>query len=138
MGATGGSLTQSAVRGWYLTLVRPPGTPPNWVFPVAWGTLYTLIGISGWRVWRKVGAAPVLRAWGWQLAIGALWTPAFFGLNSTTAGMVVIVPFWLSIAWTIRRFAPVDRVAAWLLAPFLLWVSYATYLNLGFWWLNAF
>jgi tryptophan-rich sensory protein len=137
VGMTGASITAPAVRGWYLTLRYPPGTPANWVFPVVWTVLYVLIGVSAWRVWRRVGTARVIRVWGWQLALGAAWSPAFFGLHSPAAGLVVIVPFWFSIVWTIRGFAPIDRPAAWMLAPYLAWVSYATYLNAGFWWLNA-
>lgn len=133
---TASAITMPAVQGWYLTLVRPPGTPPNWAFPVAWTTLYICMGTAAWLIWRRVGAARVLRLWGWQLALNAIWSPAFFGLNSPTAGLVVIVPFWIAVAWTLRAFAPLDRRAAWLMAPYLVWVSYAAYLNLGFWWLN--
>ncbi len=135
-GMTASALTQPEVRGWYLTLAYPPGTPPGWVFPVVWTTLYVMIGTAGWRIWRRVGTARVMRVWGWQLAFATAWSPAFFWLHSPLAGLAVIVPLWLSIAWTIRAFAPLDRIAVWLLGPYLAWVSYATYLNAGFWWLN--
>ncbi len=137
VGFVASGVTQPAVRGWYLTLARPPGTPPNWAFPVVWSVIYVLIGLSAWQFWRCAGLGRALRVWGWSLALNAMWSPAFFGLHSVTLGLVVIVPLWLSIVWTMRVFAPIEKRAAWLLAPYLAWVSYAAYLNAGFWWLNA-
>lgn len=125
------------MAGWYPALTSPPGVPPNWVFPVVWTALYTLTGLAGWRVWRRVGAGRALRLWGWQLAIGALWTPAFFGLRNPALGLVVILAFLAAVAATIRAFARIEAQAAWLMAPLLAWVGYATWLNAGFWWLNA-
>ena len=136
VGAAGGSLTSSSIRGWYLTLDRPPGVPPNWVFPVVWTTLYVMIGTAAWLVWRQPLHRQALRLWGWQLLLNAAWTPAFFGLRSTVLGLVVIVPLLVLIGLTIRAFRRLSPLAALLMVPYALWTLYATYLNAGFWWLN--
>jgi len=124
------------VRGWYLTLNRPPGVPPSWVFPVVWTTLYVLVGVAGWLAWRQPGHTRALRLWGWQLLANALWSPAFFGLHSPTLGLVVLAALLPLIGLTLRALWPIDRRAALLMLPYLLWSLYATYLNVGFWWLN--
>jgi benzodiazapine receptor len=141
VGASTSGLTAQAVRGWYLTLTPPPGTPPNWLFAPVWATLYVLIGIAAWLIWRLpahlfTAKNAALRLWGWQLLANALWTPAFFGLHSTTLGLVVLLPLLVLIGLTIVRFARLRPIAAAMMAPYLLWSGYATYLNLGFWWLN--
>lgn len=137
-----GAATALGVRGWYLSLARPPGTPPNWLFGPVWTALYPLVGVAAWLVWRRVDVGlerkrSALRLWGWQLGANALWAPAFFGLQSTRLGMLVIVPLLLLIVLTMRAFWPLQRVAALLLVPYAAWVGYATYLNVGFWFLNA-
>ena len=137
VGGASGSLTAAAVREWYPSLIPPPGRPPNWLFAPVWTALYIAMGVAAWRVWRQVVPhQAALRLWGWQLLANALWTPAFFGLHSPGLGLVVIVPLWGLIVLTLRSFVRLDRVAAALLVPYLLWTSYATYLNAGFWWLN--
>ncbi len=139
VGAASGSLTVAAVRDWYPSLIAPIGKPPNWVFGPVWTTLYIAMGLAAWLVWRHaaaLGQRHALQLWGWQLLVNAAWTPAFFGLHSPGLGMIVIVPMLALIVLTARAFAPIDRTAAWLLLPYFLWTSYATYLNAGFWWLN--
>ena len=136
VGAADGAITATSVHTWYLSLVRPPGTPPSWVFGPVWGVLYILMGSAAWLVWRRTGAARPLRLWGWQLLLNALWTPAFFGLRSPMLGLIVIVLLLILLGLTIRAFARVRRLAAWLLAPYLAWTAYAAYLNAGFFWLN--
>ncbi len=110
--------------------------PPNWAFPVVWTTLYVMIGTAAWLVWRQPLHRRALRLWGWQLLLNAIWTPAFFGLQSPILGLVVILPLLVLIALTIRAFFRLSTLAAWLLVPYGLWTVYATYLNAGFWWLN--
>lgn len=141
VGASSSGLTAQAVRGWYLTLAMPPGTPPTWLFAPVWTALYLMVGTAGWLIWRLPAAMlsakrAALRLWGWQLLANALWTPAFFGLHSPALGLVVIVPLVVLIALTIRAFAGLRRSAALLLVPYLLWTCFATYLNAGFWWMN--
>ncbi len=136
VGAVGGSLTAQAVRVWYPSLTAPPGTPPNWLFPPVWAVLYTLLGTAAWLVWRKRGPSRPLRLWGWQLAANALWVPAFFGLHMPWLGLIVMAVMQVLTALTVRAFLPVHRAAAWLVLPYWLWISYATYLNAGFSLLN--
>ncbi len=136
VGLADGAATAQAVHGWYLSLAAPPGRPPNWVFAPVWSLLYVLIGVSGWLLWRRVGTRPPLRLWGWQLLVNALWAPAFFGLRSPAAGLVVLLPLLALIGLTILAAGRVDRRAAVLLLPYAVWTCYATYLNIGFWWLN--
>lgn len=136
VGAVGASITAGSVRGWYLTLTRPPGTPPEWIFGPVWTTLYVLMGLAAWLVWRR-GAVMELRLWGWQLLVNAAWSPAFFGLHSPGTALVVILALLLLVGLTAYGFARVHRLAGVLLLPYLGWVCYATYLNAGFWWLNG-
>jgi len=136
VGAADGELAASSLGTWYLSLTPPPGTPPSWVFAPVWATLYVLVGVAGWLVWRRIGAGPPLRLWGWQLLLNALWTPAFFGLRSTAAGLVVLLLLWPLVLLTMHAFRGLDRVAAALLLPYALSIGYAAYLAAGFWWLN--
>ena len=141
VGASAAAVNAPAIAGWYTTLTRPPGVPPNWVFPVVWTTLYVMIGLSAWLVWwkapqgRRQGAA--LQLWGWQLLLNALWSPVFFAMHSPSLGLLVIVPMLVLIGLTIAAFRPLNLWAALLLVPYFCWASYAAYLNLGFWWLNS-
>jgi benzodiazapine receptor len=136
VGAADGALIAGAPRGWYLSLIRPPGTPPDWLFGPVWTVLYAMIGLAGWLVWRRTTTAWPLRLWGWQLAANALWTPAFFALHSPPLALAVCLVLLALIVLTIRSFARLRRSAAWLMAPYLAWTCYATYLTAGFWWLN--
>jgi translocator protein len=135
-GAAGAAVTAAAIRGWYPSLVHPPGTPPDALFGPVWTVLYVLIGVSAWLVWRRVLAGPALRLWGWQLALNAAWSPAFFGLREPALALAVLLALVVLIGLTLRRFAAIDRRAAWLLVPYLLWTGYALYLNAGICWLN--
>lgn len=136
VGVADGTLTAAAVQGWYLSLTPPPLTPPEWIFGPVWITLYVMIGLAGWLVWRQCGAAAPVRLWGWQLAANALWTPAFFGLQSPTLGLVVMAALLALVGKTIARFWTVSRLATMLMTPYLGWCLFAAYLNTGFWWLN--
>lgn len=137
-GAVGGGITVANVKGWYATLIRPPGTPPAWIFGPVWTVLYLMIGTAAWRIWRRpsAGQRRALILWGWQLLANALWTPAFFGLHSPALAMAVILVLLGLIGRTIAAFSAQDRLAAGLLLPYATWTCYATYLNAGFLWLN--
>jgi tryptophan-rich sensory protein len=119
-----------------LSLNRPPGTPPNWVFAAVWTALYAMIGLAGWLVWRRTVGTRALRLWGWQLAANAFWTPAFFALHSPPLAFAICLVLLGLIALTLRAFLPLRPAAAWLMAPYLAWTGYVTYLTAGFWWLN--
>lgn len=134
-GALGALATDAA---WYRELARPSWAPPGWVFGPVWLTLYTMMGVAAWRVWRTPSGPARRRALGWfaaQLALNAAWTPVFFGLRSLGGGLVVIGLLVVAIAGTIRAFRVVAPRAAWLLAPYLAWVLFATALNGALWWL---
>jgi translocator protein len=139
-GALGAIFTRAAIPVWYAALKKPPFSPPNWIFGPAWITLYLLMAVAAFLVWQKgmahpgVGAA--LAVFVVQLLLNALWSPAFFGLRSPLAGAAVIVLLWLAIALTMLLFWQIARPAAWLLLPYLLWVSYASALNISIYLLN--
>lgn len=124
---------------WYLTLKKPSWNPPGWIFGPVWSALYTMMAVAAWLVWRQGGwrkqRKPLLIFLA-QLALNALWTPLFFGLHRSGVAFVEIVLLWLAIAATLAAFRLVSRVAAWLLIPYLLWVSFATMLNFALWRLN--
>ena len=134
-----GSIWTSATVGtWYKSLLKPPWQPPNWLFGPVWTVLYLLMGISLWLVWRKVGLAPGPIGWfAGQLALNALWSGLFFGLQMPGAAFAEIVVLWLAIAGTIVAFWGVSPVAGALLIPYLGWVTFASALNFTIWRLNA-
>jgi translocator protein len=136
VGGADATLVTRAVHTWYASLNAPPATPPNWVFLPVWTTLYVMIGVAGWLVWRRSGAARPLRLWGWQLAANALWTPAFFGLHNPPLALAVMLVLLVLVAATMHSFARQNRAAVWLMLPYLAWTGFAAYLNAGFWWLN--
>jgi translocator protein len=139
-GALGAIFTRSAIPAWYAWLKKPSFTPPNWLFGPAWITLYLLMAVAAYLVWQKGLSHPGVRAalavFIAQLLLNALWSPIFFGLRSPLAGAVVIVLLWLAIALTMFLFWKQSRPAAWLLLPYLLWVSYASALNISIYFLN--
>jgi tryptophan-rich sensory protein len=136
-GAIGAIYTSTAIPTWYMTLPKPLLSPPGWVFMPVWTTLYVLMGLAAFLVWRKgieqkdVRAA--LDAFGFQLVLNAAWSVFFFGLRSPLLGLIDIAALWLAVVATIIAFRRVSRPAAWLLAPYLAWVSFASYLNLSIW-----
>lgn len=140
LGATGGLITAGAIPGWYAKLEKPAGTPPNAVFGPVWTVLYLMIGISLARVWHFAPPGErkdtALMRFAGQMLLNLSWTPLFFGAQLLAVALVVILALGTAILLTILAFKPLDRVAAWLLMPYLAWVSYATYLNAGFFWLN--
>lgn len=132
-GILGSVFTFSAIPTWYASLQKPPIAPPNWVFGPVWTTLYFMMGVALYLIWRQGAQKKKVRnamaVFGLQLALNFIWTPVFFGARSLAGGLLVIVPMWLTIVWTIKRFFPLSRWAAYLLVPYLLWVSFATVLN---------
>lgn len=137
-GIIGSLFTMSAIDGWYATLIRPELAPPNWVFGPVWITLYALMGIAAFLVWRKdrhLNKALILFVL--QLVLNSLWSIIFFGMQALGAAFVEIVFLWLAVIATIIAFQKISRTAAWLLVPYILWVSFAAYLNFAFWTLNV-
>ncbi|WP_458188970.1 TspO/MBR family protein [Haladaptatus sp. NG-WS-4] len=128
-------LTANDVATWYPTLSKPAFTPPGWLFGPVWTTLYLLMGIALFLVWRR-GNRFALAVFAVQLALNAAWTLVFFGMRWPAGGLVVIFALLVAIVATLFAFARVDRRAAVLLVPYLLWVSFATLLNYELWRLN--
>ncbi len=124
---------------WYETLAKPWWRPPNWLFPIAWSLLYACIAASGWLVWKKAGfsgAGDALAVYGVQLLFNAAWSGLFFGLHRLDLAFAELVLLWLSILATVLMFAPISMLAAALLLPYLVWVTFAGVLNLSIWQLN--
>ncbi len=139
VGIVGALATFGAVRDWYPTLAKPSWTPPSWLFGPVWTTLYLMMAVAAWLVWRRSerpGAGVALGLFFAQLVLNFAWSPLFFGLHSPILGAVDIVALWALIVLTIAAFARVHRLAATLLVPYLVWVSFATALNLAIWRLN--
>ncbi len=140
VGMEAARFTWNGVPGWYGSLARPPLSPPNWLFGPVWAVLYVMMAVAAWLAWRVpvVGNAsqPALALWGAQLAVNALWTPVFFGLRLVGPALGVIVVLFGAVAATAVAFWRLDRVAGYLLLPYLAWLGFASYLNAGFWWLN--
>lgn len=147
-GAIGSVFTASAVTGWYATLTKPLLSPPNYVFGPVWTTLYILMGVSLFLVWkrdsfslffnreikkaRRVG----LILFFVQLFFNTIWSIIFFNFQNTGLALVTIGLLWISIVATALTFYKVSKVAGWLFLPYILWVSFASYLNYAIWSLN--
>lgn len=119
---------------WYAQLDKPWFNPPNWVFGPVWSTLYLLMGIALYLVWTAKTKDSKKRAYsifGAQLVLNLLWSVVFFGLHQSWLAVVVIVALWITIALTIREFAKFSRPAAWLLVPYIAWVTFASALNIA-------
>ena len=124
---------------WYAALDKPPWNPPGWIFGPVWSALYTMMAVAAWLVWKRGGFAVQRRPLGWflaQLMLNAAWTPLFFGLHRPDLAFAEILLLWLAIGATIAAFWRVHRGAAWLLVPYLVWVSFAAVLNGTLWKLN--
>lgn len=154
-GAIGSFFTFPSIASWYAGLTKPSLTPPNWVFGPAWTILFLLMGIAFYLVWINYGLiranSSMVKNWRFgvglfvfQLVLNTLWSIIFFGLTTFTINglnniglaFFEIIVLWLAIATTIFYFYKVSRTAAWLLLPYILWVSFAAYLNYMIWILN--
>jgi len=136
MSVVGAITTAKEVKGWYTTLKKPSWTPPNWLFGPAWTTLYTCMGTASWLVFQQGGLAKQalpLAVYGAQLLANFAWTPLFFGKHEMGLAMVDNVAMWGGIAACIKLFHPVSPAAAYLMVPYLGWVTYASALNYNIW-----
>jgi tryptophan-rich sensory protein len=126
----------ASTAAWYAGLHKPAWTPPNTWFGPIWTILYVLMGSAAWLVWSEryhPRRRAALCCYAAQLVINAFWAPAFFGAQIIGAGLFLIVTLWVTLVWTLREFAQVRAAAAWLLVPYLVWVSLALALNLSIW-----
>jgi tryptophan-rich sensory protein len=131
-----GMWTANAVPGWYRTLARPAIAPPDWVF---WTLLYAMMAIAAWQVWES--AASPMRTWGLalflvQLILNFAWSLIFFRQHAIGAALAEVVVLWAAIGVTTLVFSRVSPAAAWLMAPYWAWVTFAAVLNAAFWRLN--
>ena len=125
---------------WYASLTKPSWNPPGWIFGPVWTALYAMMAVAAWLVWQQGGWRKnrnALLLFLVQLALNALWTPLFFGLRRPGLAFAEIVLLWLAIIATLAAFRPIRRVAAWLLVPYLGWVTFAAALNFSLWRLNS-
>ncbi len=121
---------------WYAGLNKPLWNPPAWLFGPAWTTLYTLMAIAAWLVWKRVGFTRALGFYFVQLILNAAWTPIFFGAHAMGWALFEISIMWIAILLTLLSFLRVQKTAGLLLVPYLAWVSFATFLNFTLWRLN--
>lgn len=127
-GATGGLFPPGR---WYEGLNKPSWTPPNWLFPVAWTTLYVCMAVAGARAAVADNNGLAMALWSLQIALNTLWTPVFFGLRRIRQGLVVLALLWTSVAAALLALWQVDFIAGLLFVPYLAWVTVAAALNLA-------
>lgn len=139
--AVGGvSALISGGMGQYKIMNQPPLSPPGWIFPVVWTILYLLMGYAAYRVQvsgkSQEEIRKATRLYAAQLALNFLWTPVFFGLQWYLVAFFLLVALWVMIYLTMQAFSKIDETAGDLLIPYILWVTFAGYLNLGVYLLN--
>ena len=135
-----GSLTASEIPGWYSSLVKPTIAPPNWLFGPVWTLLYALMSLAAWRVWevspsqlRTVGLMLFLV----QLGLNFIWSLIFFRYHAIGVAFAEVLLLWVAIGATTLVFSRVAPIAAWMMAPYWAWVSFASILNWAFWRVNG-
>lgn len=140
-GVIGSIFTTTGPDSWYASIAKPPFNPPGFLFAPVWTTLYIMMGISLYLVWmeglsgKKVNTAIIF--FGIQLGLNTLWSFFFFGLQSPFLGLAEIIILWAFIAGTIFFFHRISRPASWLLIPYIIWVTFATFLTYTIWTLNT-
>lgn len=135
--AVGGLIgTQSLPGAWYQSLNKPPFNPPNWVFGPAWFTLYVLIAIAGWRIFMIDARSTAMTIWYAQMVLNWAWSPVWFIAHQIWPAYAIIMVLWLLIIAFIITARMLDKPAAWLFAPYLVWVTFASTLNLSIGLLN--
>lgn len=141
VGFTSGFFTAGNVSGWYQTIQKPSWNPPSWIFGPVWTTLYILMGISLFLVSRSDAAENVKRTaiilFAAQLVFNFFWSLIFFEMHQPGWAFVEILVMWVLILLTIFSFGKISSLAAWLLVPYISWVSFASILNYTIWRLNA-
>lgn len=140
IGIIGSFFTTPSIPIWYEFLIKPSFNPPSWIFAPVWTTLFLLMGIAAYFVWiqgwENKDVKIALTVYGTQLALNLLWSILFFGLQSPFSGFLEIILLWIAIALTIITFYKISKKAAYLMIPYILWVSFAAILNFTIWQLN--
>ncbi|RYZ00390.1 MAG: tryptophan-rich sensory protein [Chitinophagaceae bacterium] len=138
--AAGAFFTISDPGSWYQSIRRPAWNPPGWVFGPVWTVLYVLMGISLFLIWKGARNSSLKRSaillWSVQLFFNACWSPLFFGAHMIGTALVDLCVLWILVLLTIILFARMSRAAAWLLVPYIAWVSFAGFLNYSIYLLN--
>ncbi|MBK8506460.1 MAG: tryptophan-rich sensory protein [Saprospiraceae bacterium] len=140
VGYIGSLPTTEALSSWYPGILKPSFNPPNWIFAPVWTTLYVMMGVAIGIIWhagweREVVKNAVMLFLA-QLVLNGFWSVIFFGARSPGGALVIIIILWILIILCIKRFFPINRFAAYLMVPYLLWVSFALALNVSIYWLN--
>lgn len=139
-GIVGSVFTVSSIPTWYQALQKPVFNPPNWIFGPVWVTLYFLMGIAAYRIvslgLKKPGVKQAIGLFLINLALNAVWSPVFFGARQIAPAFVIIAAIWITLIIVIFRYQELDKKSAYLLVPYLIWVSFATVLNYHLWLLN--
>jgi len=139
-GFIGAGFTAAAIPTWYAALEKPSLNPPSWVFGPTWLLLYLLMGIAAYLVWERgwehIWVRHSIKLFAVQLVLNAAWSIIFFKYQNPGWALVDIVALWIAVVATIGAFAKHSRLAAALMIPYILWVSFATYLNYSIWMLN--
>jgi tryptophan-rich sensory protein len=139
VGAIAGLLTQNAMQD-FGVLKQPPLSPPGWLFPVVWTILYALMGVSAYIIKTSDASTEqiddALMIYRYQLIVNFLWSIFFFNFEWYFFSFIWILLLWVLIILMIRSFSKISKTAAYLNIPYLLWVTFAAYLNFGIWWLN--
>ena len=139
VGAIAGMFTSQAVPIWYASLNRPSFNPPNWVFGPVWTSLYILLGISFFLIWKEEASKErdlAIKVFSIQMLLNFAWSFLFFYFNLIGVALIEIILLWTSIAAMIYLFYKIKPLAAYMNIPYLLWVSFATILNAGYYFLN--
>ena len=138
-GWLGSVFTSSSVKTWYFTIAKPSFNPPSWVFGPVWTLLFIMMGISIYFIVKNGITDRNKKAvyiFAMQLLLNIIWSMLFFGMKSPMLAFFEIIVLWLAIAWTMMAFIKLSKKAAYLLIPYILWVSFAALLNFGIWILN--
>lgn len=141
VGYFSGMITREAITTWYPTLVKPSFNPPNWVFAPVWTLLYSMMGVAAGIIWNQMKTdrtivKKALQFFAIQLALNAVWSYLFFGLKNPMLALLEIALLWLMIYETYLKFVKINKIAGYLLLPYLAWVSFASVLNASIFWLN--
>jgi translocator protein len=133
-----GQVVAPNIPAWYAGLHKPFYNPPNEIFAPVWTALYVLMAVAAWRVWRKCGLLNrPIGLWAVQLALNFTWSLVFFGMHDTLGALCDLAVLVVALAATLVMFRRADRLAGWLLAPYLAWVLFAGVLNAAIWRLNG-
>ncbi|PIP60247.1 TspO protein [Candidatus Uhrbacteria bacterium CG22_combo_CG10-13_8_21_14_all_47_17] len=138
-GIIGSLFTAPSIAGWYSTLVKPALNPPAWVFAPVWTTLFAMMGVALFLIWKNQTTIKKNMAYRFffaQLILNTLWSIIFFSQHNIGGALIEIIVLWLAILAAIIFFYKISKTAAWLLVPYIAWVSFAMYLNYALWALN--